>query len=74
MLNWENEVTIVKQSTASAIGGMGGFLLAILCTAALIFVPDAYKEWLKIGICVVVLGLTVIMYRRNNRVDLRKIM
>lgn len=73
VLNWENEVTIVKQSAASAIGGLGGFLLAIVCTAALIFVPDEYKEWLKIGICVVVLGLTAIMYRRNNQVDLRKI-
>ena len=40
---------------------------------ALEFVPDEYKEWLKIGICVVVLGLTAIMYRRNNQVDLRKI-
>lgn len=70
VLEWESEVHIVKQSASAALGGMGGFLLAILCTVAVGVVPEAYAAFLKAGISAAVLALTAVLYRKNNRFDL----
>lgn len=70
VLEWESEVRIVKQSASSMIGGMGGMLLAVLCAAAVWIVPKAYKVYAKAGICVTVLAVTVVLYKKNNRFDI----
>lgn len=70
VLEWENEVRIVKQSASSMIGGMGGFILAILCAIAVAGVPEAYAGALQAGLCAGLLALTVVLYRKNNRFDI----
>lgn len=70
VLEWESEVRIVKQSASAMIGGMGGMLLAILCAAAVGIVPEAYKIYVKEGICVIVPAFTVVLYKKNNRFDI----
>lgn len=70
VLEWESEVHIVKQSASAALGGMGGFILAILYAVTVGVVPEAYASFLKAGICVAVLALTAVLYRKNNRFDL----
>lgn len=70
VLEWDNEVRIVKQSASTLLGGMGGFILALLCAVAVGIVPPEGAVYLKTGICVVALAATAVLYRRNNRFDI----
>ncbi len=70
VLEWENEVRIVKQSASAMLGGMGGFILAILCAVAAAAVPKAYTLYLKAGICAVLLAAAAVLYKKNNRFDI----
>ena len=70
VLEWESEVRIVKQSASAMLGGMGGFILALLCAVIVGVVPKEYTDYLKTGICVVILAATAVLYRINNRFDL----
>ncbi len=70
VLEWESEVRVVKQSASAMIGGMGGFILALLCAVIVGIVPKEYTDYLKTGICVVVLAATAVLYRINSRFDL----
>lgn len=70
VLEWESEIRIVKQSASAMLGGMGGFILVIICAVVLGIVPGAYAVYLKSGLCVVVLAATIVLYRKNNRFDL----
>ena len=73
VLEWEHEVSVVKQSGASLLGGMGGMLLAILWVIAIIAVPEAYADAAKLAVAVIVLVITVLLYRKNNQTDLKKL-
>lgn len=70
VLNWENEVSVVKQSASCVLGGMGGFLLAIPCAVGAVLVPKEHAWLLKGGICLGLLLITGFLYRKNNRFDL----
>lgn len=70
LLDWESEVSVVKQSASAMLGGMGGFLLSILGAAASIAVPG---QLIQAGILVFVLLAAGLMYASNSRRDLRKI-
>lgn len=67
VLNWETEVAVVKQSASAALGGMGGFVLAILCMVAVLVIPGEYSNVLRGSMCVVLILATVVLYRGNNR-------
>lgn len=70
VLEWDNEVRIVKQSASALLGGMGASILALLCAVAVGSIPPEYTVYLKTGICVVILAATAVLYRRNNRFDI----
>ena len=70
VLEWESELRVVKQSASAMLGGMGGFLLALLCAVIVGVAPKEYTDYLKTGICVVVLTATAVLYRINSRFDL----
>ena len=67
VFDWENEVTVVKQSVSSMLGGLGGLVAAILCVAAVAVSPEGYTDWVKAGLCVLLLVLTGWLYRRSCR-------
>lgn len=71
VLEWESEVSVVKQSGSALLGGMGGFLIAIVCVALLLLTPESYADALRLGICVALSGVTVLLYRSNNRKELK---
>lgn len=73
VLNWENEVSVVKQSAAALIGGLGGSILAILCAVLVALVPGFYGNLAKLAVCGVLLGITALLYRKNNRSNLQEI-
>ncbi len=65
--DWENEVTVVKQSTASALGGFAGpFLSGILGVAAFL-VPNRFSDILKAVMCLILFAVTAALYKHNNR-------
>lgn len=63
VMDWENEASVVKQSLSATIGGMGGFILSILCIVATLFLPGEYVWIFKIGICLFLLAAAGILYR-----------
>lgn len=72
-MNWENEVSVVKQSAAAMIGGIVVVLVIILCAIPVLLVPAQYKDLVCLAICILLVALTVRLYYKNNRVDLKKI-
>lgn len=73
VLDWESEASVVKQSAASLLGGMGGFLLAVICAAITVLVPESCSHLAKTAICGILLAVTAILYRQNNRADLKEL-
>lgn len=69
VFDWASEVNVVKQSASATLGGMSGFLLAIVTLLA----PAEYRDWVRLALCAVTAAVTWWLYRRNNRVDLREI-
>ena len=63
VMDWENEASVVKQSLSATLGGMGGFILSILCIVAIVFLPREYVWVFKFGICILLTGATGILYR-----------
>ena len=70
MMKWENEAAVVKQSASATIGGLGGCLVIILCAIPVVFVTGVIGELTKLVIAAVVAGITWLLYRMNNKVDL----
>jgi len=65
VFNWENEVTVVKQSASAFVGGICGFLIVLVCMVPVLFVPEAYANLMKLVICVLVVGVTLLLYCKN---------
>ncbi len=63
VLDWEDEVRVVKQSASALLGGMGGFLLAFLCVVGAIWIPAEYRDIYSGCVCAVILLTAGILYR-----------
>lgn len=72
-LDWENEVTVVKQSASSLIGGMSGFVVSIPCMFAVLLAPSQFTNGVHALICIWLAAVTAYLYRRNNKVDLKSL-
>lgn len=73
VFDWESEVTIVKQSASSAIGGLGGFVIILVCIVPVLFAPAGYSNLLKGVLCVLFAGVTWILYKKNCNVNLQEL-
>lgn len=73
VFDWESEVAVVKQSASSAIGGLGGFVIILVCIVPVLLVPAEYSNLLKSVLCIVFAGVTWLLYKRNNRVNLQEL-
>ncbi|MBQ6807509.1 MAG: hypothetical protein IJO97_08770 [Lachnospiraceae bacterium] len=73
MMKWENETVVVKQSAAAMIGGLGGSLVILLCAVPVIFVDGFLGELVKMGITILILVITLLLYTQNNKVNLSTI-
>lgn len=73
VFDWESEMTVVKQSASSAIGGLGGFVIILVCIVPVLFVPEAYSHLLKFALCGVFTAVTWILYSKNNKVNLQEL-
>ena len=73
VFDWENEVTIVKQSASAFVGGIVGFLFVLICAVPVLLVPAAYAEWVKLAVCVLMVLVTGLLYQKNIRTDLKNL-
>lgn len=73
VLTWESEVSVVKQSASSMLGGLGGVLLTILFVIANVLVSGGDSHLLKSACCIVALLAAAFLYRKNNMVELKMI-
>ncbi len=68
--DWENETSIVKQSFSSMIGTFAGFILSAVLGVAVFLIPQDYTEMFKIIICLLILRITLMLYKSNNKKNL----
>ena len=73
VFNWENEVTVVKQSAAAMIGGLGSVLVIIICALPVIFMTHISSNWIKLFITIAIALVTVLLYRKNAQANLKEI-
>ncbi len=69
--DWEKEEAVVKQSTASALGGFAGVLLAAALGWAVFTMGNTHTA--KALACLLTLLLTAVLYRRNNQAILNEL-
>lgn len=65
--DWEKEETVVKQSLPAALGGFAGPLVAIGAGAAVGLSPEPWKNLTMGLICLVLVLLTALLYRKNSK-------
>ena len=73
VFDWENEVVIVKQSASAMIGGIGWFIIVLLCMILVLVFPAEYANLVKVVICVVITFVTAFLYKKNNAVNLQEL-
>ncbi len=66
-LDWENEVTVVKQSASAIVGGIGGALTAVVCAMTVLLLPAKYGVAASVVMCGIMLVITTILYAGNNK-------
>ncbi len=71
--DWEREETVVKQSLPAALGGFAGFFLAAVLGVLRFVIPAAFSQLVLAVMCLLILGITSIFYRKNNRAVLAKL-
>jgi len=72
-MDWENETVAVKQSAASFLGGIGGTVVALLLALLILLLPGDYYNVLCMAETLLLAGMIVLLYRKNNRVLLEDI-
>ena len=70
---WENEVRVVKQSASMSVYMLIGVLSGLLPLLAMAFAGERLSGWICPITVVVLLMVTVILYRRNNKTSLMAI-
>ena len=73
VFNWESEVSVVKQSASAMLGGIGGFVLAIIYVVIVALTPNIYGNIVKLALCILTLGITALLYHKNNMKNLQEL-
>jgi len=69
VFDWENEVSIVKQSASAFVGGIVPFFIMIPVTYGAMLIPAQYVNVCMLLFCLVIVAVTVVLYRKNSKVD-----
>lgn len=73
VFNWESEVAVVKQSGATLVCMLFGFLSVVFPFVFLFLLPSGCKNLVYLGTSVVIVLITAVLYRKNNRILLKNI-
>ena len=72
-LKWNSDVEVVKQSASAAIGGFMGILLTLISAMPIMIIPEKFYSFAACSLCVVLIIITALVYKKNNNFDLRHI-
>ena len=70
VFEWENEVTVVKQSASAFVGGMVPFFVLMPATVGVMALPTQYMNACMLVYCLVMGVVTFVLYRKNRKVSL----
>lgn len=73
VFDWENEVTVVKQSASAFVGGIVPFWVMLMGTFGVMFIPAKYTNVTMLALCLAFGIAAFILYLKNNKVDLLSI-
>ena len=73
VFNWENETQIVKQSMSALVGGLCSALVGIAFIFTLIILPADVRWIFKVGVVLMLVLVTVMLYNKNNKVKLEEL-
>lgn len=73
VFTWESEVSVVKQSASSLVGGLGGVLPVILSVFVVAAAQAGNPHMIKAACCIVLLLAAVLLYRKISHVDLKEL-
>ncbi len=65
--DWDNEASVVKQSTAAFLGGFAGFFIGAILLTVTILVPSFFINLLNVIVLIVLWALIVLTYTLNNK-------
>jgi len=67
VLNWENEVSVVKQSASSGFGALCSMILALLCILGAVLIPPQLSVLWQPTVCLLIFAAAAILYHRILR-------
>ena len=73
VFDWENEVSIVKQSASAFVGGIVPFFVMMPLTMGVMMIPTQYINMCMLAFCFVVGIVTIVLYRKNSKINLLNI-
>ena len=73
LFQWESEAEVVKQSTAVLVSMLTGMGLGLIPMVLVLVLPRNLTDLIMAAVMFLLLTLTILLYRRNGRVDLKKI-
>ena len=73
LFDWETEAAVVKQSGAMLVSMLISMASGIVPMVLVFILPESLTNLCLGAVTVLVLAVTAVLYRRNRRVDLRKI-
>ena len=73
VFEWENEVSIVKQSASAFVGGIVPFFILMPATMVSMALPTQHMNVCMLVYCLVLSVVTVVLYRKNSKVNLLNI-
>lgn len=73
VFDWENEVSVVKQSASMLVGGIVPFFVMLVMTFGVMLIPAPYTNVAMILLCMVLGIATFMLYLKNSKVDLLSI-
>ena len=73
VFDWENEVSIVKQSASAFVGGIIPFFVMMPLTMGGLMIPAKYMNVCMLAFCFMVGTVTIVLYRKNSKVNLLNI-
>ncbi len=71
--DWDKEEYVVKQSLPAALGGFAGFLMSAALGILLFLLPPQFADAGRALICLLLLGITNLLYRKNNQAVLQEL-
>lgn len=73
VFDWENEVSVVKQSASGVVGGLVPFLVMLVMTFGVMLIPAQYVNLTMFLLCLILGIVALLLYRKNNKADLLSI-